>query len=117
MKTNTQDILLKIKKLPPRKNHGMCVEQQFTQAKCVTSNSRKIEDKTRGLGSDLGPLRIGLRYRARKNNSFSCNLASCRIILKIRLFLFSKLADCTFLNIIVMLKKGQITCLKLYFAT
>ena len=93
MKTNIQDILLKIKNcLQEKKNHRMCVEQQFTQAKCVTSASSKIENKTRVLGSDLGP-RIGLRYRARKNNSFSCNLASCRIILKIHLFSFSKLAE------------------------
>ena len=52
--------------MPPRKYHGKCVEKQFTQAKCVIIDSSKIENKTRGEGSDLAPLRIGLRYRAWK---------------------------------------------------
>jgi len=69
-----------------------CVEKQLTKATCVTADSSKIENKTRGKGSDLASLRIGLRYRAGKNSSFSCNFTSCRIIQKIHLFLFPKLA-------------------------
>ena len=94
-------VLLKIKKtrkcvagpllLPVSKKISgkVCRNAAYTSY-CVTANSSKIE-KTRWEGSDLAPLRIGLRYRARKNNSFSCNLASCRIIQKNNLFLFSNL--------------------------
>jgi len=37
------------------------VEQQLTQAKCISADPSKIEIKTRAVGSDLAPLRIGLR--------------------------------------------------------
>ena len=62
---------------------------------CRTAGSSKIWNQrgVRGEGSDLTPLRIGPRYRVRKNITFSCNLASCRDIQKIHLFLFSKLAE------------------------
>ena len=70
--------------LPAPKQSGPPMSsKQLTQS--------KFKNKTRGEG-DLATLRIGPRYRAQNKKFFLCNLASCRNIQKIHLFLFSKLA-------------------------
>ena len=78
---------------PTQNKIGKFVEQ-LTQA--------KYENKARGESSDLAPLRIGPRYRIRKNSYFSCNLASCRYIQNFHFIFIFKLAE-------VWLKDGQET--------
>ena len=40
---------------PLRKYNGQCVEKRLTQATCVTAETSKIENKTRGKGSGIAP--------------------------------------------------------------